>query len=322
MTSAVLRPFAGESDIARISELIATCQAVDDVDNPYLATLDELRETLLEPAPGWTREVALWEADSDLVALALFRVTDSGEGHNVYFWFTVHPSARERDLPAAILAWANERASDLQGPDAALMTAARDDDTWRLAVLPTLGFTPTRVFLRMVRQLDDELPDSPPPPGYQIRPVTGPDEVDAWVDLYNVSFADHWEHTDATPEQHRIQIGRPSYRRDLDLVAVASDGSLAAFCACWINDHDDSRREAWINLVGTHPAHRRRGLASALIAAGLTALRTEGLPEAMLGVDAESPTSANTLYASLGFSVTKTTTVFRRPVGGVVSKAG
>ncbi len=319
MTSAVLRPFAGESDISRIAELIAACQAVDDVETPYLASLSELRESLLDPTPDWTREVALWESGSDLVALALFRVPSSGEGHNLYFWFTVHPSARDSDLAAAILAWADGRASDLQGPNAALMTAARDDDHWRLATLPALGFSPNRVFLRMVRQLDDGLPASSPPPGYQIRPVTGPDEVEAWVELYNASFADHWEHTDATPDQHRLHIGRANYRRDLDLVAVAPDGTLAAFCACSIDDHDNGRREAWLHLIGTHPAHRRRGLASALIAAGLTALRTHGLPEAKLGVDAESPTSANTLYASLGFTTTKSTTAFRRPVGEVMA---
>jgi hypothetical protein len=38
------------------------------------------------------------------------------------------------------------------------------------------------------------------------------------------------------------------------------------------------------------------------------------MTEAKLGVDAESPTSATALYEALGFTVAKTTTVFRRPV--------
>jgi mycothiol synthase len=314
MTSAIRRPFAGESDIPRLSALIAACQAMDRVDSPYLSSLHELRETLLDPTLGWTREVALWESGSEIVAFAFFWVPPSAEGHDVYLWFSVHPSAREGDLTSGIVAWAAERASVLAGPDAVLMASAREDDHWRLASLSTFGFTPIRVFLRMVRKLDDDLPVPSPPSGYQIRPVAGLDELDAWVDLFNAAFADHWNHIPLTSEEHRIQLGRAHYRQDLDLVVVAPDGTLAAFCSCAIKDHDDGRREAWIDLVGTRPAYRRRGLASAVIAAGLTALRAHGPTEAKLGVDAESPTSATALYESLGFAVAKTTTVFRRPV--------
>lgn len=321
MTSAVRRPFAGESDISRIAGLIASCQAVDRVESPYLNALHELREALLEPTAGWMREVALWESGSDLVAFAMFKAPPSGVGDDVFFWFTVHPSARETDIAADILAWAAERASVAVGLDAVLMTAAREDDRWRLALLSRLSFAPIRVFLRMVRKLDDDLAVLSPPAGYQTRPVAGLDEVDAWVDLYNSSFADHWEHIDMTPEERRIDIGRDRYRGDLDLVAVAPDGTLAAFCSCGISNHDDGSREAWINLVGTRPIQRRRGLAGALITAGLAALRADGMTEAKLGVDAKSPTNATTLYESLGFVVTSTTTVFRRAVGAAETDA-
>jgi hypothetical protein len=38
------------------------------------------------------------------------------------------------------------------------------------------------------------------------------------------------------------------------------------------------------------------------------------MTEAKLGVDAESPTGATSLYEALGFTVSKTITVFRRPI--------
>jgi mycothiol synthase len=183
-----------------------------------------------------------------------------------------------------------------------------------MGLIPTFGFAPVRYFLRMRRRLDDSLPAVSAPAGYVVRPLSAEDEVEAWVELFNLAFADHWEHHPLTAEERRHQLGRPSHLPDLDLVAVAPDGALAAFCANTINTLDDGSAESWIDLVGTHPAHRRRGLARALIAHALSALRTKGMREARLGVDAESPTGATSLYDALGFTVTKTITVFRRPV--------
>src|SRR4029453_5957692 len=104
-------------------------------------------------------------------------------------------------------------------------------------------FAPVRYFLRMVRRLDESLPVIPSPSGYQIRPFAGLDEVDAWVALSNAAFADHWEHYDTTAEHSGLGMARPPYRPGLDLVAVAPDGALAAFCSCEISDLDDGSRD-------------------------------------------------------------------------------
>ena len=54
------------------------------------------------------------------------------------------------------------------------------------------------------------------------------------------------------------------YESDLDLVAVAPDGSLAVCCIGWF---DTTTRWAEIEPLGVVPDHRGRGLASALCAA-------------------------------------------------------
>jgi len=309
------RPFAGEPDIPLLADLNAACQAVDQLDSP--PNLQAMRENLLEPTGDWVREVVLWQPGSEVLACALVWVPPPTERSDVFFGFVVHPSARQGDLPGQILAWVEEHAATLAGPATRLTTSASQDDHWRLAIVPTFGFAPIRYFLRMIRRLDESLPVIPPPSGYQIRPLAGLDEVDAWVALFNAAFADHWEHYDATAEERQIEMARPRYRPDLDLVAVAPDGILAAFCSCGLSDLDDGSREAWIELVGPHPAHRRQGLARAALAAALAALRDDGLTEAKLGVDAESPTGATSLYEALGFTVAQTTTVFRRPIRSV-----
>jgi GNAT superfamily N-acetyltransferase len=58
----------------------------------------------------------------------------------------------------------------------------------------------------------------------------------------------------------------PLYRRDLNIVAVAPDGELAAICTVWF---DDVTRTAVLEPVGTHPEHQKRGLGKAVMSDGL-----------------------------------------------------
>jgi len=91
---------------------------------------------------------------------------------------------------------------------------------------------------------------------------------------------------------HHIQSA-PLYRRDLDLVAVAADGSVASFCTVWF---DDVTRTAYFEPVATVAAHRRRGLGKALLIEGLHRLKEMGCLVAFVSGYSER---ANALYFSV-----------------------
>lgn len=309
------RAFRGEVDLEPMMTLIAACQAVDHLDRPE--TKQGLREEFLEPTSGWGRAIALWTTgagENDLVAAANIWVPPPTEIQDVYLWFIVHPSAREGALVNDVIAWGNDQGAALAGTNATLTVSAGDDDRWRLDVIPRFGFGVERYFLRMIRQLDEPLPELRVPFGYDIRPVDGVVETEAWVNIYNHAFADHWEHINTTVEERQIEHARDNYRPHLDLVAVAPDGTFAGFCTGTIARQDDGTLEPWIALVGTHAAHRRRGIARAMIAKMCAQLRAEGFTDVRLSVDASSPTSATSVYEALGFTVTRRITVFRRPI--------
>jgi GNAT superfamily N-acetyltransferase len=97
-------------------------------------------------------------------------------------------------------------------------------------------------------------------------------------------------------EWYRNVQRAPLYRRDLDLVAVARDGELAAFCTLWF---DEVTRTAAFEPVGTHPIHQRRGLGKAVMTEGLRRVRELGASLATVNSYSES---AGSLYASLGFT--------------------
>jgi GNAT superfamily N-acetyltransferase len=91
---------------------------------------------------------------------------------------------------------------------------------------------------------------------------------------------------------HHIQSA-PLYRRDLDLVAIAADGSVASFCTVWF---DDVTRTAYFEPVATVAAHRRRGLGKALLIEGLHRIKEMGCLVAFVGGYSER---ANGLYFSV-----------------------
>ena len=72
-------------------------------------------------------------------------------------------------------------------------------------------------------------------------------------------------------------------------------------------------QRGWLDDVFTRALWRRRGLARALMTRALRLIREHGLTSAALGVDAENPTGALSLYESLGFVVERRSTAWRKP---------
>jgi mycothiol synthase len=122
------------------------------------------------------------------------------------------------------------------------------------------------------------------------------------ADAYNRAFAEHWRHDP-------VDLGRlPPWTRppDLDLAALAADGSVAGIVWCAVERHEmDGRAQpvGIVQVVGTVPEHRRRGLGSALLIEGLRRLRERGARSASLYVDPLNPTRAVDVYRRLGFRV-------------------
>jgi GNAT superfamily N-acetyltransferase len=85
------------------------------------------------------------------------------------------------------------------------------------------------------------------------------------------------------------------YRRDLDIVAIAPNGDMAAFCTIWF---DDFVRTGYFEPVGTVPEHRHRGIGKSILTEGLIRLKHIGADIAYVSSYTEP---AHALYASVGF---------------------
>jgi len=85
----------------------------------------------------------------------------------------------------------------------------------------------------------------------------------------------------------------------------------------WIDRGENERygrNWGYTQAVAVRREWRNRGLASALIARALRAVRDKGASEAALGVDSSNPSGALRLYEKLGYHVQTRYARYRKPL--------
>lgn len=302
------RMYQGEDDLQPIVELSNRCEDHDQLEEGL--SLAELRDEINDPRFNAANDLRLWfAADQTLVAYAEFHgPTDqaAAHAHNAAFvWFKILPAVRGIGLEEQIIAWAQEQtraASATYGVQLNLEATARDVETQRANVLEALGFAPIRYFLRMTRPLAGDLPAPILPNGMQMVQAALSDAE--YAELHNEVWVDHFGYQPWAPEMVAHYRSLEHYDPNLDLFAIAEDGSPAAFC--WtefrpIENERTGRKDGWVSMLGVRRAFRGQGVGRALLREAMLRLKALGAEYVRLGVDGESPTGATRLYESEGF---------------------
>ena len=291
------RPYQTEDDFWRMRDFLRRVYLLNGRRERswHVCRLDYARwHTLINIAHLTLADVVtLWEDDGELIA---FVMPDGGRGEA---HLCVDPTHRSRELETEMLDVAEAQLPEMQ-----------DDGTRRLFVwspatdLLRQGLLIKRGYVKddwpehqWHRDLGAPIPDAPLAPGYTIRSLG--DGLELLERCYASGLGFHEgdirvavDNRDDPTWYRNIQTA-PLYRRDLDLVVVAPDGAIAAFCTIWF---DDVTRSAYFEPVATVPAHQRRGLGRALLTEGLRRLQRMGAVVA--GVGGYSA-GANALYRSV-----------------------
>lgn len=268
-------------------------------------------------------DVVLVELDAAIVAYAQARWVDDNDGGRIYrpdgF---VAPELRERGIGRALLRH-NERRLRLvaaghdAGLDKRLECWAYEGQTSRISLLESAGYTVARYFFDMLRPALDEIPEHPLPPGLEVRPVR-PEQYHQIWDADVEAFRDHWGGMDTSDEAFTRHFSGPNFRPELwrvawegdEVAGVVMNQILTAY------NRESGNRRGLIAGVSVRRPWRRRGLARALVADSLRALRDAGMTSAVLGVDAQNPTGALGVYEATGFRVDKQGRAYRKPLNG------
>ncbi len=184
---------------------------------------------------------------------------------------------------------------DDKGVRIAFWVETSDDE--RTSLLEELGYEDLGVYEHnRIRPLDIPIPEYQLPDGYSIRHVSLPEDYEKYRDVVGSVFSHCGEYM---TKRAAIKYSEASYWHEgLDLVAVAPDESFAAFTTVRL---DSASGIAEFEPVGTHPDHRKRGLARAVIIEGLKRLEDYNLT--MTCIPGAAPNEGATrLYDSLGFT--------------------
>ncbi|MDJ0619499.1 MAG: GNAT family N-acetyltransferase [Calothrix sp. MO_192.B10] len=317
MLTLTKRAYNGEADLNAIANLINACDAVDKLEEG--TTVAELQTEFSTPSINQARDLQLWSnGDGELIGFGFLWITEPSEVIDGFLSIYVHPSHRHINLESEIIAWAEGRMGEvqrLQQIPVRLGLGTRDTQCDRIKIIENHGFHPTRYFFTMERNLQQAIPQPQLPEGFSIRQMNGEADAQAWVEMFNNSFIDHWNHHDLTIENFIHHINEPCYRPDLDLIAIAPNGTFAATCHCYIFPEDNirtGRREGWIGVLATIRNYRRIGLGKAMLLSGLHQLKSAGMNTARLGVDADNPSGALGLYQSVGFDKIYTSIMYMK----------
>ena len=242
-------------------------------------------------------DVRVWEkSDGTVSGFALVDLSVWG------LFYLVRPSEEGGELEQEILSWACNRARHISRNRSITLRCrrVREDNPKRIASLERQGFRREndRQGLRMIRRLDAPLDKPLIPQGFKIRHLSGQDEIEAYVALVNSAIPKA-----TSVEAHQKWIEIPEYIPELDLIAVAADGTFAAFCQSYYDPLElarSTRREGWTDPIGSAPAYRKKGLARAIVLEALWRLKDKGIEDAVLGV-ASSNEVAQKLYESIGY---------------------
>ncbi|GHH28146.1 mycothiol acetyltransferase [Streptomyces lanatus] len=213
----------------------------------------------------------------------------------------VHPSHRGhghgRALGSALLAASGKR----------LRVWAHGGHSAARHLSQVLGLTLFRELRQMRRPLADlNLPDPVLPEGVTVRTfVPGRDDA-AWLAVNAAAFAHHPEQGSLTQRDLDDRKSEPWFDPAGFFLAERS-GELIGFH--WTKVHaEEGLGEVYV--LGVRPGAQGGGLGKALTTIGLRHLAAQGLPAAMLYVDADNK-AAVSVYERLGFTTYETDLMYR-----------
>jgi len=199
--------------------------------------------------------VKMWENDIEkIVAVSITK--PSGE-----CWIHIHPAylSVEREILDAIEKYYRGMKIETSEPSHYFFVV-EEKDIERSSMLKDIGFEKSDAEgVSQIHPMTQELPEIHLQEGYSIRSANMIEEHERYRAVQKAVFPHIKE---MSKNQLEIYASASFYEPELDIVAVDQDGNYAAFCTGRI---DPINKLAELEPVGTHPNHRKKGLAKAVI---------------------------------------------------------
>lgn len=292
---ATMRAYRSEDDFWRMRAFLRQAMQRNGLVEKcwHVARLDYSRwHVMMNCAKVTLNDVAaIWEEGGNIVGCVL---PDGGPGEA---HIMIMPGFESYELETEMISHA-ERTLSKQGQGRSLYVWTPSDNALRISILKDRGYIQKGAAeMQWAKDLPARLEPSQLSPGYAVCSLG--DGLELLERCYASGLGFHDGDIEIgignrdDPTWYRNIQTAPLYRRDLDLVAVAPDGSIASFCTVWF---DDVTRTAYFEPVATIPSKQRMGLGRAVLTEGLIRLSKMGAVRAFVGGYSEG---ANALYSSV-----------------------
>jgi ribosomal protein S18 acetylase RimI-like enzyme len=298
-------------DLRKMIELIKMVRPTQNLDYPGIVDLQEMLSI-----PAIQKNTRLWETpDAELAGFTIIDLWDN-------IWFEFKPGVISGEIEKEILNWGetcvrlNHTIKKNKGLNLKLDTNCREDNYERIDFLERNGFFRQAIqTIKMARSLHEPIQKPELPSGFLIRHVAGESEIERWVALHQAAF----ESNEMTVEYRLSMMRVPGYDPQLDLIVVNSNGQFVAFCFSRVSlemQEITGRREGSTDMLGTHPAYRKKGVAKALLLTSLRLLKGRGVTYTSLGTTSENIAMQKTAK-SVGFHIETVKPWFSKPIMAV-----
>ncbi|WP_284747265.1 GNAT family N-acetyltransferase [Amycolatopsis sp. RTGN1] len=289
-------------DAQASADLLNAMETADRIGEHYTAedTLTELVDPFADLERG---SLAAFDGDAMIGYMKIRYKPSAAEVHRVFLDGGVHPAHRRRGVGTTLVE---------AGVAAAKVLHALHHPGLRLAVdvhrpehiaglaelMRSQGFAPVRYFRRMEHPLGDVAPVEA-----RIEPWSQETDED-FRRIRNAAFEDCWGAVPMPPDLWRNKIVNQTFRPGLSFLFRDAAGTPAGLLVTMTWDADTEAtgiRDAHFMVVGTLPDHRKRGVATTLLAHALGAAKGQGYDRASLVVDSASPSGASGVFERAGF---------------------
>jgi mycothiol synthase len=263
---------------------------------------DDVRRFLTSDELDSAEDIRLAEAHGELVGYA-----DIYPHPHPTYWVDVRVAPSDESLlRAQLLDWSLKRVSE-KGGDRVMAFAWVQDERTRRAFADA-GFVRTRGNYRMRIEFAAELEEPRLQEGVRIRPMT-PQDAQVAYETHEETFQDMWGYAPTSFEEWQHWLLGDDHDWSLFFIAEAGE-EPAGVALC--RPRPTELEIGSIRVVGVRRPWRRMGVGRALMLHAFAEFRRRGMRGASLGVDAESLTGAQRLYASVGMQVDRESDIFER----------
>ncbi len=314
------RHFRDERDYAIIADIINAVSLTDHLD--HVVTLEEVSNWFIPNADcDPYLDIVFAEVGGFPVASGTVLTYQETNGMRVYIpQGRILPDWRRKGLGRAILHHNERRLRAIAAAHPAddprtFLAYAFNTAAGAVALLQQEDYKPVRHYYHMVRASLADIPNAPLPNGLEVRPVLPEHYRQIW-EAEQDAFQDHWGYSRATEDDYERWLKDPWFDPDLWRVAWDGDqvvGQVRSFISTQENE-TLHRRRGYTENISVRRAWRKRGVARALIARSLEAVKARGMTEAALRVDTENQSGALGLYENCGFQVHKHSAEYRKPM--------